>query len=88
MNVEPGEGEIAGVEVVPVDINQGQNEALGFESSFLVNTVDIHFEVDVFEERWVEIGLRSLLLFLILNEVPEKGGSQQGIIGVFFVVWL
>jgi hypothetical protein len=53
-----------------------------------VNTVDIHFEVDVFEERWVEIGLRSLLLFLILNKVPEKEGSQQGIIGVFFVVWL
>ena len=76
MNVEPGESEITRVQVVPVDVNQGQDQTLGFESSFLVNAVDVYFEVDVFEEEWVKIGLRSLLLFLVFNEVSEKGGSQ------------
>ena len=51
MNVEPGESEITGVQVVPVDVNQGQDQTLGFESSFLVNAVDVYFEVDVFEEE-------------------------------------
>lgn len=57
MNVLPCECEIATVEIVPIDINQGQYEAFGLEASFLVNALNVDFEVDVFQQRRVEIGL-------------------------------
>ncbi len=72
MNVEPCECEIGAVEVVPIDINQGQNQALGFEAGFLMNAVDVDAEVDIFEEGGVKIGLGSLLVFFVFDEVSEE----------------
>jgi hypothetical protein len=72
MNVEPCECKIGAVEVVPIDVNEGQNQALRFETSFLMNAVNVDAEVDIFEEGGVEIGLRSLLVLFVFDEVSEE----------------
>lgn len=76
MNVEPCEREIGAVEVVPIDVNEGQDQALRFEPSFLMNAVNVDAEVNIFEEGGVKIGLDSLLVFLIFDEVSEEWGGQ------------
>ena len=76
MNVEPCECKIGAVEVVPIDVNEGQNQALRFKASFLMNAVNVDAEVDIFEKWGVEIGLRSLLVFLVFDEVSEEWGGQ------------
>jgi hypothetical protein len=50
MNVEPCECKIGAVEVVPIDVNEGQNQALRFKASFLMNAVNVDAEVDIFEK--------------------------------------
>jgi hypothetical protein len=41
-----------------------------------MNAVNVDAEVDIFEKWGVEIGLRSLLVFLVFDEVSKEWGGQ------------
>jgi len=46
MHIALSEREIRAVEIIPIDVDQGEDETLGLEVGFLLNAFDVGRQVD------------------------------------------
>lgn len=77
MNVFPCEREVILVEVIPVDVDECDDQTLGLEVSLLMDTLDIGFKVDSFEDLGVEgalCGLVGVGVVGLLDQILQQRG--------------
>lgn len=72
MNIGPGEREITAVKVIPINIYQGNQQALRLEVSLFMNTFYVCSQVNTLQNCGIKICLLLLIMFFLLDEILQK----------------
>ncbi len=80
VDICPCEDKVAIVEIVPIDIDEGDYQTFWLEVCLFVNTLNVSLEVYSVQDWGIEISVILSVVLLLLNKVLEKRTRQKSIL--------
>ena len=80
VDICPCEDKAAIVEIVPIDIDEGDYQTFWLEVCLFVNTLNVSLEVYSVQDWGIEISVILSVVLLLLNKVLEKRTRQKSIL--------